>query len=126
MIEKIINSQENTITDIDELVDTVQLLQTEIYHGYDEHTQPYSWLWATQNKNVRIRIQYDDIYDCKKTELALKPICTKFSPRKYVFNSMKSIGLSEGCKRELGKLKENYESYEMVIWKLLLEHYGKI
>ena len=104
--------------------ENMELLRTTIYYGYDE-TQPYAWLWAKKH-DARIKIAYDDVFDCKQTELAIRPFCSKFSQRKTSFTPLSSIGVSEDCKQELNNMKSPYESYEMVIWRLLLEHYGKI
>ena len=126
MIGKIVNpyGENYDVNNIDELITTMGLLETTIYYGYDK-TQPYAWLWAKKH-DARIKIAYDDVFDCKQTELAIRPFCSKFSQRKTSFTPLSSIGVSEDCKQELNNMKSPYESYEMVIWRLLLEHYGKI
>jgi len=115
----------STITDIEKLTETIQQIHLNMYKGHNL-TQPYAWIFPMQNKSISVRIEYDDLIDCKKTEMMLKPLCTTFSPRKYNPLPSTSIGVSRDCKDELNKIKLPYESFEDVIWRLLLTYSGEI
>ena len=124
MIATIINATQNipketTITNIHELIEKIPKLKTNMYYGYNL-TQPYAWIFSMQNRPISIRIEYDNLIDCKKTEMMLKPVCTTFSPRRYNPSPSTSIGVSKDCKQELKKIKQDHESFEDVIWRLLL------
>lgn len=111
------------ITNIKELIDFIQTTNTNEYYGQDNLTQPYAYMYPSTAPFNSIKIKYDDIIDCKKTESLLKPHCARFSPRKYDLISRQSISCTYGLKQELNKLKKPGQSYEMVIWDLILEHY---
>lgn len=124
MIATIINATKktpitSTITDIQKLTETIQQLNLNMYKGHNR-TQPYAGIFPMQNKSISARIEYDDLIDCKKTEMMLKPVCTTFSPRRYNPSPSTSIGVSMDCKDELKKIKQDHESFEDVIWRLLL------
>lgn len=110
------------ITDIDELIYYIGTLELDQYYGHDEFSKIDARIFTQKKPGKPIIVKYDDVLDCKKTEVLLKPYFSKFTPRKYSPGTT-SIGLSDECKRELDNIKKGKESYEMVIWKLIMEHY---
>lgn len=123
MLAKVPSNNNYETTNLEELIDLVQTLQCNAYQGFDDLTQPEAIVYPTKSSKAIIHIEYDDVLDCKRTERALKSVCSKFFPRKYGSWRLQSVGLSVGCKQELDKLKKDKQSYEQVIWGLILEHY---
>ncbi len=113
-----------TTTNIDELKQYLVENKLNVYQGYDLNSSAFVFSFTDYQKSVKIT--YDNLYDCKKTELELKKVCSKFYPKKFKVKKRKSINISQETKSELDNLREGTQSYEMIIWKLILEHYGEI
>ena len=109
-----------------ELTDTIQILNLNTYEGFQNDSPEEAQMFSTKNPLCVIRIHYENMLDCKNTERIIRPYLSKFHPRKYSSDNKTSIIISSECKTELAKIKQRKESYEMVIWKLLLEHYWEI
>lgn len=118
-------SDNEEITKPSELIHYIKEWNLTSYTGYDE-TQPRAMIESTKQPFRILMISYDDIWDCKKTEQRIKPYMTKFTPRKYGFNSSTSIAISYSAKQELKKLKNDGDSFDFIIWKLLLRYYDKL
>lgn len=112
------------ITNIQEVINYAKKNNLNVYNGYDENSSAF--IYSFKNHKNAIKIMYEDLYDCKKTELILKQVCPKFYPKEFKIAARRTISLSQKCKSELDAIQEGTESYEMIIWKLLLHYHGEI
>lgn len=117
--------EDKKTNDIQDVIKYAEENRLNVYNGYDENSSAF--IYSFKDHLKAIKIIYDDIYDCKKTELILKQVCPKFYPRRYIMHKWKkSITISQDCKSELDELQKGTESYEMIIWRLLLHYKGLI
>ena len=108
------------ITSIDELINFAKTSILDHYKGFNEIEK--SMMYSSVNHDIVICIDFENIYECRLFESKIRKYCIGFSPKKYIRSTPTSIGVTESLKQELKKLKEENESYEMVIWKLLLDY----
>lgn len=121
------NGEEIAVSNIDELITYIKKLNLTEYDGYDEYSYIKAQLGSTKSPYYVMSISYTNELDCRKTEYAIRRYVTSFKPRNYSeYPEYTSIALSHSLKNRLKKLKRGSESYESVIWYLLLEYYDKI
>ena len=112
------------IKDINDIIKRIKEEDLNVYRGGYEG-QNYAEISSSKKViKTEIVISYESIWECKKVEDVLRQYCTDFYPRK--FGKTKSIGTSKALQTELQKLKKDTESFETVIWRLLLEHYDML
>lgn len=109
------------VTDINELKTYLVENKLNVYNGYDLQSSAY--IYSFKDHYNSVKIVYDDLYDCKKTEIELKAVCSKFYPRKFRIKQRRGITVSQETRDELDKLQEGTQSYDMIIWRLILEHH---
>lgn len=114
----------NIITSMEELLN---LCTISIINSYKGRTKDSSAiLTSLANPKVIIMVDFDNIMECKLFESKIRNQCTQFSPKKFDDVPDSTIAVSNMLKNQLNKLKEPKESYEMIIWRLILEHYNLI
>jgi len=123
MIALTLDGTNHEITTIPELIECVQTNNCNEYYGFNNLSYPEAYIYSSKAPYFGIKIKYDDIIDCKRTESALRPHCIKFSQRLYNGIKRSSVTTSKGLKEELDNLKKPYQSYEQVIWDLVVFYY---
>lgn len=124
MIAKLPNKNYELI-DRTEIIEMLKNTKPNSYFGHDDNSLE-AWLLPNNDHSKLIKIKYENLFDCKKTERLLKPECTRFKPRQFTNKQQTTIACTNDLKRELNKLKQGSQSYEMIIWDLILEHYDEI
>lgn len=121
MIAKI--NETTRITSIEELINYAKSNYLNSYSGFTDSTDN-ARLNSSTKHHEEVIIYYDSILDCKKTEVALKNICTTFKPKRY--GKFEQIKATKGLKEVINDLKRDNESFEFVIWRLIFEHYDNL
>ena len=110
------------INSVDELVRFAEANILDNYHGLYEVEKAV--MYSSINPEIIIHIDFDNVYECKLFESKIRKNCRNFSPKKYGISRNSTLGISETLKQELIKLKHDKESFEIVIWRLLLNYYN--
>lgn len=112
--------KDTTITDPQELINFAEMGEITYYNGYNEDTE-FAVMKSSLNPEISITIIFENKKECKLFESKIKKQCKKFIPKKYRPYGKSTVIMSNELKEILTTLKHGNESYEMVIWKLLLK-----
>lgn len=105
------------------------ILKLIVEHDLNEYRGNYKDLASEISSTkrtipIKIIVSYETIIECRIFEQELRKRCTKFSPKKYRKNA--TLAVHGDLKSELDKLCIGTESYESIIWRLVLKENGLI
>lgn len=107
---------------MEELLEFAKHNNLTYYNGFNEDTE-FAIFKSTPITTVTIK--FDNIWECKLFESKIRNQCLKFIPRKYKPYGNSTILVSNELKNKLRDLKkEQEESYEMVLWRLIIKERG--
>ena len=87
------------------------------YNGFNEDVE-YAIM---KSHDSSMMIKFDNLLECKRFESKIRDQCTKFISRKYKPYGNSTILISNSLKKALAELKEGKDSYEILLWKIIME-----
>jgi len=110
---------------IDEMINIIQKEGYNCYKGGDL-LEYRTILYNNDSENILpyIQIIYDDMIECKMFEMEIRPTFYYVKSMKWDKGSSKpkQIRMSYDCKSRLEEMKFDNESFEDLLWRLILNY----